>query len=56
VESDLPVGFAPDQPDRQPAAQVAAGGLAAVPAVQAGPQHMEFSLLCGLLRYADHEL
>ena len=53
VESDLPVGFAPDQPDRQPATQVAAGGLAADPAVQAGPQHMEFSLLCGLLRYAD---
>src|SRR5208282_4667159 len=55
VESDLSVGFAPDQPGRQPATQVAAGGLAADPAVQAGPQHLKFSLLCGLLRYADHK-
>jgi hypothetical protein len=53
VESDLSVGFAPDQPDRQPATQVAAGGLAADSAVQAGPQHMEFSLAHDALETED---
>lgn len=34
----------PDQPDRQPDAQLTAGGLVADPAIEAGPQHMQFSL------------
>ncbi len=53
AESDLSVGLSPHQPGWQPAAQVAAGGLAADPALQAGPQHMEFSLLCRPWDYAE---
>jgi hypothetical protein len=56
VEDDLPGRLAPDQPGRQAAAQLAAGGLVADPAGQPCPQHVELCLLCGLLRYADHEL
>ena len=41
---DLPVSLAPDQPDGQAAAQLAAGGLVPDPAVQPGPQHMELCL------------
>jgi hypothetical protein len=44
VEADLPVGLAPDQPDRQAGAQLATGGLVADAAVQAGPQHVQLSL------------
>lgn len=41
---DLPVSLAVDQADRQATAQLAAGGLAADPAVQPGPQHLQLSL------------
>ena len=41
MEADLPVGFAPDQPDRQAAAQLTAGGLVLDAALQPGPQHMQ---------------
>jgi hypothetical protein len=51
---DLAVGLAPHQTDRQPAAQLAAGGLAADAAVEAGAQDVQFGLLCGPHRYADH--
>ena len=40
-KQDLPVGLAPDQPDRQAAAQLAAGGLVPDPAVQPGPQDVQ---------------
>ena len=43
MEADLPVGLAPDQADRQPAAQLAAGGLVPDAAFQPGPQHVELS-------------
>ena len=54
VPADLAVGLAPHQPDRQAAAQLAAGGLAADAAVEAGAQDVQFGLLCGPHRYADH--
>ena len=41
AEADLPVALAPDQADRQPAAQLAAGGLVLDAALQPGPQHMQ---------------
>jgi hypothetical protein len=41
VEADLPVGLAPDQADRQAAAQLAAGGLVLDAALQPGPQDMQ---------------
>ena len=50
---DLPVGLAPDQPDRQPAAQLAAGGLVPDPAVQPGPQDMQFAFGHGPLKAQD---
>jgi hypothetical protein len=53
VEADLPVGLAPDQADRQAAAQLAAGGLVLDAAFQPGPQDMQLSFLCGPRRYAD---
>ena len=37
-------------------AQLAAGGLGRCALVQPRPQKVQFSFLCGLLRYADHEL
>ena len=49
MHQDLPVGLAPDQPDRQAAAQLAAGGLVPDPAVQAGPQDMQLSFGHGAL-------
>jgi hypothetical protein len=54
MPTDFAVSFAPHQPDRQSATQLAAGGLAADPAVEAGPQNVQFGLLCGPRRYADH--
>jgi hypothetical protein len=41
VQQDLALVLAPDQPDRQAAAQFAPFGLVPYPAVQPGPQHME---------------
>jgi hypothetical protein len=52
--ADLAVGLAPDQPDRQRAAQLPARGLGADAAVEAGAQDEQFGLLCGPCRYADH--
>jgi hypothetical protein len=49
MPQDLPVGLAPDQPDRQAAAQLTAGGLVADPAVQAGPEDVELSFGHGAL-------
>ena len=49
MHEDLPVGLAPDQPDRQPAAQLAAGGLVPDPAVQPGPQDMQLHFGHGAL-------
>jgi len=43
MHHDLPVGLTPDQPDREPAAQLAAGGFVPDPAVQPGPQDMELT-------------
>jgi hypothetical protein len=40
VEQQLAVGLAPDQPDRQPAAQLAALRLVADPALEAGAQRV----------------
>jgi hypothetical protein len=56
MEADLPVGLAPDQADRQAAAQLAAGGLVLDAAFQPCPQYMQLCLLCGHRRYADQEL
>jgi hypothetical protein len=55
VEGDVPGGVV-GQPDGQRGDQLAAAGLGDDPAAQPGPDEMELSLLCGLLRYADHEL
>ena len=49
VPADLPVGLTPHQPDRQPAAQLAAGGLVADPAVEAGAQDVQLGLGHGAL-------
>ena len=54
MPADLAVGLAPDQPDRQPAAQLAAGGLAADPAVEAGAQDVQFGLGHGALHAQQH--
>ena len=43
MAEDLSVGLAPDQPDGQAAAQLAAGGLVADPAVQPGAEHVQLS-------------
>ena len=43
VQQDLAVGLAPDQPDGQAAAQLAAGGLVADAAVEAGAQGVQLS-------------
>jgi hypothetical protein len=50
VEADLAVGLAPDQADRQAAAQLAAGGLVLDAAFQPGAQHVEL----GFGHYAFH--
>jgi predicted RNA methylase len=42
VKEDLAVGLAPHKPNRQPPAQLAAPRLAALSAIQARPQHMQF--------------
>jgi hypothetical protein len=44
VEADLTGGLAPDQPDRQAAAQLTAGGLVADPPVQPGAQDVQLGL------------
>ena len=44
MQQHLAVPLAPDQPDRQPAAQLAALGLVADPAVQARPEHVQLGL------------
>jgi hypothetical protein len=49
MPADLAVGLTPDQPDRQPATQFAPGGLAADPAVEPGPQDVQFGLRHGAL-------
>ena len=49
MPADLTVGLAPDQPDRQPAAQFAAGCLVADSAVEAGPQDVQLGLRHGAL-------
>ena len=55
VEDDVPGGVV-GQPDGQRGDQLAAAGLGHDSAAQPGPDEMELSLLCGVLRYADHEL
>jgi len=54
VPADLPVGLAPHQPDRQPTAQLAAGGLVADPAVEAGTQDVQLGLGHGAL-HTQHQ-
>ena len=54
MPADLPVGLAPHQPDRQPAAQLAAGGLVADPAVEPGPQDVQLGLGHGALHAQQH--
>ena len=49
VPADLAVGLTPHQPDRQAAAQLAAGGLVADPAVEAGAQDVQLGLGHGAL-------
>jgi hypothetical protein len=49
VEPDLAVGVTPDEADRQTAAELAACGLVANAAVEAGPQHMQLGLAHGAL-------
>jgi hypothetical protein len=56
MEADLPVGLAPDQADRQAAAQFAAGGLVLDAAFQPCPQYMQLGFLCRPRRYADYVL
>jgi hypothetical protein len=52
VEDDVPGGVV-GQPDRQRRDELAAAGLGQLPAAQPGLDEMEFSFLCGLLRYAE---
>lgn len=49
MPADLPVGIAPDQPDWQAPPQLAARGLVADAAIEAGPQDMQLSLGHGAL-------
>ena len=42
MQTDLAIAFAPDKPDRQPAAQLSARRLVAYPAVEARAQDMQF--------------
>ena len=49
MPADLPVALTPHQPDRQAAAQLAAGGLVADPAVQPGAQDVQLGLGHGAL-------
>lgn len=44
MQSDLAVGLTPDEPDREPAAQLAAGGLAADPALEPRPERVQLGL------------
>ena len=53
-QQDLALVLAPDQPDRQPAAQFAAVGLVPDPAVQAGPQHVQLCFGHGSLHAQQH--
>jgi hypothetical protein len=53
---DRPAAAVVGQPDRQLQSQLAAAGLGQDPAAQPGPQEMQFCLLCGHRRYADHAL
>src|ERR1700730_6268517 len=52
--ADLAVGLAPDQPDRQRAAQLPARGLGADAAVEAGAQDEQFGLGHGALHTEQH--
>jgi hypothetical protein len=45
VQTHLAGALAPDQPDRQRPLELAAGGLVADPAVEPGPQDMQFGFL-----------
>ena len=54
VQQDLPLVLAPDQPDRQAAAQFPALGLVPYPAVQPGPQHVQFGFRHGSLQAQQH--
>ncbi len=56
VQADLSVGLAPHQPDRQRTAQLAAGGLGADAAVQAGTQDVQFGLRHGALHAQQHPI
>ena len=56
MPADLAVGLAPHQPDRQSATQLAAGGLAADPAVEAGAQDVQFGLGHGALHAQQHPI
>ena len=56
MPTDFAVGFAPHQPDRQSATQLAAGGLAADPAVEAGAQNVQFGLGHGALHAQQHPI
>jgi hypothetical protein len=53
MHQDLPVGLAPDQPDREAAAQLAPGGLVPDRAVQPGPQDMELTFGHSALKPQD---
>ncbi len=55
VEHDL-AGRVVDQAGGQRQRELPAPGLGQDPAAQPGADQEEFSFLCGLLRYADHEL
>ena len=50
VQQDLALVLTPDQPDRQAAAQFPALGLVPYPAVQPGPQHVQFCFRHGSLQ------
>ncbi len=56
MQADLTVGLAPHQPDRQRTAQLAAGGLGADAAVQAGTQNVQFGLRHGALHTQQHPI
>jgi hypothetical protein len=53
IEADLAVLLAPDESNRQAAAQLATRGLVANATLQARAQDVQFSFLCRLPDYAD---
>src|SRR5580658_2984744 len=54
MEQDLTISLTPDEARRYTAAQLASGGLMANPAVETGPQNVQFGFRHGALE-TEHE-